>query len=78
MVGIDAFTPIINTPESGILGVGRILERAVLGEDDKVCRGKSIVFSLTVDHRIVDGYVGALFLQGLDEAINDPERFWLQ
>jgi pyruvate dehydrogenase E2 component (dihydrolipoamide acetyltransferase) len=74
MVGIDAFTPIVNHPEAAILGVGRIAERVILDEKDIPRHSKSIIFSLTVDHRIVDGYTGALFLQDLAETLTDTER----
>ena len=61
MFGIDGFTPIINPPESGILGVGKILEK-----DGNF----SSVFSLVFDHRVIDGAPAAQFLQRLGEEIN--------
>ena len=52
--GIDAFTPIINPPESAILGVGRILKKPVVHEDEIAVRSM-LMLSLTFDHRVVDG-----------------------
>ena len=52
--GIDAFTPIINPPESAILGVGRILKKPVVHNDEIVIRSM-LTLSLTFDHRVVDG-----------------------
>ena len=74
MAGIDAFTPILNYPESAILGVGRINERVILDENDVPVRRRTIIFSLTVDHRVVDGYVGAEFLASLAETFSDIEN----
>lgn len=67
-VGVDAFTPILNPPEVGILGVGRIREQLVI-ENGKVATRHQVTLSLTVDHRLVDGAPAARFLQRLAEMI---------
>ena len=69
--GIDAFTPIINPPESAILGVGRILKKPVVHEDEIVIRSM-LTLSLTFDHRVVDGAPAAQFLQTVSGYIQDP------
>ena len=69
--GIDAFTPIINPPEVAILGVGRAVEVPTRHGDDVAWR-QMITFSLTIDHRAVDGAPGAQFLQTLADIIADP------
>lgn len=69
--GIDAFTPIINPPESAILGVGRILKKPVVHKDEVVVRSM-LTLSLTFDHRIVDGAPAAQFLQTVSGYIQDP------
>ena len=69
--GIDAFTPIINPPESAILGVGRILKKPVVHEDEVVVRSM-LTLSLTFDHRVVDGAPAAQFLQTVSNYIQDP------
>jgi pyruvate dehydrogenase E2 component (dihydrolipoamide acetyltransferase) len=71
--GIDGFTPIINSPESAILGVGRITERVVI-HDDQIARRKMTVLSLTIDHRLIDGATGAEFMQSLKELLENPYR----
>jgi len=73
--GIDAFTPILNSPECAILGVGRIERRAVVrGEAIVAC--DQVTLSLTFDHRVVDGAPAARFLQGLVGMIENPSP-WL-
>lgn len=71
--GIDGFTPIINSPEAAILGVGRIAERVVI-HDDQIARRKMLVLSLTIDHRLIDGATGAEFMQSLTELFENPYR----
>ena len=69
--GIDAFTPIINPPESAILGVGRILKKPVVHDDEIVIRSM-LTLSLTFDHRVIDGAPAAQFLQTVSDYIQDP------
>jgi len=70
--GIDAFTPIVNPPEAGILGVGRIVERIARREADLVWQ-QMMTLSLTFDHRVVDGAPAAAFLRTLRELLEEPE-----
>ena len=69
--GIDAFTPIINPPESAILGIGRILKKPIVHNDEIVIRSM-LTLSLTFDHRVVDGAPAAQFLQKVSGYIQDP------
>jgi pyruvate dehydrogenase E2 component (dihydrolipoamide acetyltransferase) len=71
MYAIDAFTPIINLPETAILGVGRIKERAAVYQGTLAVR-KSLWLSLTFDHRLVDGAPAARFLHYLSGFIEEP------
>ena len=71
MFGIDTFTPIINPPECAILGVGRIVKKPVVHEDEIKIRSM-MGFSLSFDHRIVDGAPAAQFLQTVTTYINEP------
>jgi pyruvate/2-oxoglutarate dehydrogenase complex dihydrolipoamide acyltransferase (E2) component len=73
-LGVDAFTPILNSPESGILGVGRIVKKAVVSpaEEDIVKVAARMVLSLTFDHRIINGAPAARFLRRIGEMIEDP------
>jgi pyruvate dehydrogenase E2 component (dihydrolipoamide acetyltransferase) len=66
-------TPILNHPEVGILGVHRIKEKPVV-RDGNIVVGKVMLLSLSLDHRIVDGHVGAAFAYDVIEALEDPER----
>lgn len=61
MTGIDWFTPILNPPQVGILGLSRIAEQAVVREGRIVAAPMSTL-TLVFDHRAVDGYPAALFL----------------
>ncbi len=67
--GIESFTPILNEPETGILGVDNIAPRAAIGPDGKPGVEMRIGFSLTVDHRIVDGADAARYLKDLADYI---------
>ena len=69
--GIDAFTPIINPPESAILGVGRIVKKPVVHNDEIAIRSM-LTLSLTFDHRVIDGAPAAQFLQTITGYIQDP------
>jgi pyruvate dehydrogenase E2 component (dihydrolipoamide acetyltransferase) len=74
MYDIDAFTPIINLPECAILGVGRIVARPVVRDEDaeKVAVRKMMALSLTFDHRLVDGAPAARFLQHVKRWVEQP------
>jgi pyruvate dehydrogenase E2 component (dihydrolipoamide acetyltransferase) len=67
-LGIDAFTPVINPPQCAILGIGRIIPRPAVRQEGIVVR-QHITFSLTFDHRILDGWPAATFLHDLTEAL---------
>jgi pyruvate dehydrogenase E2 component (dihydrolipoamide acetyltransferase) len=75
--GIDVFTPIINLPETAVLGVGRIRREAVV-VDDKIVARDQLTLSLTFDHRIVDGAPAARFLQTVSQAIENPSAWLLR
>jgi pyruvate dehydrogenase E2 component (dihydrolipoamide acetyltransferase) len=75
--GIDAFTPIINLPETAVLGLGRIRREPVVVDDQIVARDQ-LTLSLTFDHRIVDGAPAAKFLQTLSQAIECPSAWLLR
>lgn len=71
MFGVDQFTPIINQPESAILGVCRIVERPVVVEGAIVIR-PMMNLCLSFDHRLIDGAVGAKFLARLRQLLEQP------
>lgn len=70
--GVDFFTPILNSPQTAILGIGSIRREAVVLEDDRIVPRDQLPLSLTFDHRVVDGAPAAAFLQTLSAAIENP------
>ncbi len=74
MFEIDAFTPIVNLPECAILGIGRIVARQVVmdEEHEEIGIRKMMALSLTFDHRVVDGGPAARFLQRCKQMIERP------
>ncbi len=74
---IDAFTPIINPPESAILGVGRIVEKPAVHEGAIAIRS-TMALSLTIDHRVIDGEPGAHFLRRIRQYLEAPDRLFAE
>ncbi|MDX2202104.1 MAG: 2-oxoglutarate dehydrogenase complex dihydrolipoyllysine-residue succinyltransferase, partial [Hyphomicrobiaceae bacterium] len=70
-------TPILNAPQSGILGMHRIDERAVVRNGQIVAR-PMMNLALSYDHRIVDGKEAVTFLVRVKEVLEDPQRFILE
>ena len=71
-------TPILNPPQSGILGLHKIEKRAVVLEDDRIVARPMMYLALSYDHRIVDGREAVSFLVKVKEGIEDPERLLLE
>jgi pyruvate dehydrogenase E2 component (dihydrolipoamide acetyltransferase) len=76
MFGVDGFTPIINAPQIGILGVGRIVEKPVIYRGE-VAKRSMMVLSLTFDHRIIDGAPAGAFLQTVADLLAHGNRISL-
>ena len=76
-IGGDAFTPIINYPQVGILGVEKIKEKPVVRKGKIVIR-KIVTLSLSYDHRVIDGAEGARFVNTLKEHLEDPNLLFLE
>ena len=74
MLGIDAFTPIVNPPNTAILGVGRLRRAVAWTDDDQPRPAWRLTLSLTIDHRAVDGAPGAEFLATVPAALEHPVR----
>jgi pyruvate dehydrogenase E2 component (dihydrolipoamide acetyltransferase) len=74
LYGVDFFTPVLNPPQSGILGVGRVTQRAVL-ERGEIRSASFLTLSLTVDHRVINGAPAAAFLAKLAELLSSPESW---
>ena len=70
-------TPILNAPQSGILGMHRIEERPVVKNGEIVAR-PMMYLALSYDHRLVDGKEAVTFLVRVKECLEDPQRFILE
>jgi pyruvate dehydrogenase E2 component (dihydrolipoamide acetyltransferase) len=73
MFGIEEFTAIINPPDACILAIGGIKETAVV-KNGELVPGNIMKVTLSCDHRVVDGALGAAFLQTLKGLLEDPVR----
>jgi pyruvate dehydrogenase E2 component (dihydrolipoamide acetyltransferase) len=71
MFGIDQFTAIINPPEAAIIAIGTSEEKLVVVDGEAVIRNR-VRLTMSCDHRIIDGAVGAKFLQALRRLIENP------
>ncbi|TVR67167.1 MAG: 2-oxo acid dehydrogenase subunit E2 [Spirochaetaceae bacterium] len=76
MYGISSFNPIINPPETAILGVNAAEDQLYL-EEGMVRSRKVMTLSLTLDHRVIDGAQGAIFLQKLEGFLRNPVKLLL-
>ena len=71
MLGMDGFTPVLNPPETGILGVGRVIEKPAVFKGEITIR-HMMTLSLTFDHRVVDGAPAMTFLKTLARFLEQP------
>ena len=71
MFGIDQFTAIINPPEAGILAIGAVEKKQVVVNGDLEIRSRLRV-TMSCDHRVIDGAIGARFLQTLRRMLENP------
>ena len=69
--GIETFTPVINLPQTAILGVGAITPRPTVTADGSIGVEQRLNLSLTIDHQVIDGADGARFLRDLVAAIEN-------
>lgn len=74
MFGIEDFTAIINPPDACIMAVGTIKKEAIVGENDELRAANMMRVTLSCDHRVVDGALGAQFLQTFKSLLEDPIR----
>ena len=71
MLGVDSFVAIINPPQCAILAVGRVAPR-VVADDGMFAIKPSMTATLSADHRVVDGAIGARFLQTVKQLLETP------
>ncbi|RKS80944.1 pyruvate dehydrogenase E2 component (dihydrolipoamide acetyltransferase) [Haloarcula quadrata] len=77
VIGGEYASPIINVPETAILGIGALKERPV-AEDGEVVAKPTLPLSLAIDHRVIDGADAARFVNTLKEYLSDPTRLLLE
>merc|ERR1712106_1104631 len=70
-------TPIINPPQSAVLGMHATKMRATVNERGEVVARPMMYLALTYDHRLIDGREGVTFLRSIAEKISDPSRLLL-
>ncbi|MEO1000292.1 MAG: 2-oxo acid dehydrogenase subunit E2, partial [Pseudomonadota bacterium] len=72
MYGIENFDAVINPPHASILAVGAGTKQPVVGEDGEVGSATRMSVTLSVDHRVIDGALGAQFLEAIAVALENP------
>lgn len=74
MFNIETFSSIVNTPELGILAIGKIAKKPYVDENDQLIVASVLQPVLTLDHRVADGATGARFLTRLVEILENPNE----
>jgi len=77
MFGVDHFFAIINPPESAILAVGGVKPKPVVNSKGEIVAGKVMGLTLSCDHRVIDGAVGAKFMATLKDLLEHPAKMLL-
>ncbi len=72
------FTPVLNYPEVGIFGIGRIDKKPIVLEDGTLGIGNMLALSLSFDHRLVDGMTAQLAVNELKRLLSDPELLLME
>ncbi|KFI28077.1 pyruvate dehydrogenase complex dihydrolipoamide acetyltransferase [Paenirhodobacter enshiensis] len=72
MFGIENFDAVINPPHGAILAVGAGIKKPVVGEDDQITVATMMSVTLSVDHRVIDGALGARLLAAIVENLENP------
>ena len=72
MFGVDNFDAVINPPHGAILAVGRGLKKPLVNEDDSISVANLMSLTLSVDHRVIDGALGAELLQSITKYLEEP------
>ncbi|MFV0336670.1 MAG: dihydrolipoamide acetyltransferase family protein [Chthoniobacterales bacterium] len=70
--GVERFAAIINPPQAAIIAVGAIQKKPVVNDKDEIVVGQQMSISLSCDHRVVDGDVGALYLGQIKKLLENP------
>ena len=74
MMGVENFDAVINPPQASILAVGSAVKRPVIDAKGEINVGRVMCVNLSADHRVIDGAVGALFINSIVEYLSHPLR----
>lgn len=77
MFGVETFDPIINQPDSGILGVCAVQDELVMDDDGNITKRQFMRISFTFDHRLIDGATAAKFELAIKELLENPMKILL-
>ena len=77
MFGVETFDPIINQPDSGILGVCAVQDELVMDEEGNISKRQFMRISFTFDHRLIDGATAAKFELAIRELLENPMKILL-
>jgi pyruvate dehydrogenase E2 component (dihydrolipoamide acetyltransferase) len=72
MFGVDNFDAIVNPPHAGILAVGAGKKQPIVGDDGELTVATVMSVTMSVDHRVIDGAVGASLLKAIVENLENP------
>ena len=71
-------TPVINHPEVAIMGVHKMVKRPMVDDDDQIVVRTMMNMSLSFDHRLVDGHIGAGFTYSVIKLLQSPDRLMME
>jgi pyruvate dehydrogenase E2 component (dihydrolipoamide acetyltransferase) len=71
-MGIDSFSAVINPPQGFILAVGKVNKVPVIDDGDQIAVGQQMSITMSCDHRVIDGALGAEYLKELRHLLENP------
>jgi pyruvate dehydrogenase E2 component (dihydrolipoamide acetyltransferase) len=71
-MGVDSFSAVINPPQGFILAIGRITKTPLIDEGDQIVVGHRMTITMSCDHRVIDGALGAQYLKELRHLLENP------
>ena len=77
MMGVENFDAVINPPQASILAVGTTLKQNIIDDGGKISTIQTISVTLSVDHRVIDGATGAVFLRSIAKYLSNPIKLLL-
>ena len=77
MMGIETFDAVINPPQASILAVGTAVKKPLVGTDGEIRVGHAMSMTLSADHRVIDGAVGAAFISCIVEYLSNPLKLMI-